>query len=448
MKNIPEEPESNHSEIRSSLISEVHEHKIILKDENSIIEKDDDQSSLIEISKICLYLGITSFGGPIAHIGMFNKIFIQEKQMLTEKSFSQLFSLCNVLPGPTSSQLLTAIATVKTKSLIGGIISFFCFNMPSLIIMIIIATVMKNNKQDNGFDTVTMSNIFQVVRVGIWQAAVAIVIQAAISLSRKIMSSKVQLIILGYSAIIYLFINKYLIMLALMIISGFVSLHQKEAEFLIEKTNENLIPDDIPFLGIPALITFLVSYLVLYVASLSRNLNLYLMENFYRIGSLIVGGGHVVIPMLLSQFSNIISDIDILNSFSIVSLLPGPMFNISGYIGTLINGIFGGILSALSIFLPGMLLLFSSLKFITLLNSKTHLQFFLRGVSSSAIGFIFTAACLLWYEACVKNQVYNPIFGTVNIALCFILLEKYKKNLILVMIIGVGYSICLTLLKG
>ena len=112
---------------------------------NELIPNDDKEMTNYEIFKTCLYLGVTSFGGPIAHIGMFEKVFIKEKKLISPTTFSQLFALANVVPGPTSSQLLTAIAIVKTKSLLGGIISFLCFNMPALIVMITFAQLLKTN---------------------------------------------------------------------------------------------------------------------------------------------------------------------------------------------------------------------------------------------------------------------------------------------------------------
>lgn len=402
-----------------------------------------DSMTVSEVFSTCLYLGLTAFGGPIAHIGMFNQIFIKEKKIISEKGFAELFALCNVIPGPTSSQLLTAIATVKTKSLLGGLISFLCFNMPALIVMIILASIIKNNSSSIASATSEYFFITALI-VGIWQGAVALVLQAAISLSKRISKSMVQLGILSISAVIYFLFNHYPTMIILMVFGGFISFYMKESEFLGNKSDVVKVNKNIPFLGIPAFITFIILYFFLFLGDYLTNstyLKLYLMESFYRIGSLIVGGGHVVIPLILTEFKKSITEKDILNAFSIVSLLPGPMFNIAGYVGAFIDDILGGVLSALAIFTPGMLLLFSILKFINFINDRHNLQFILRGVSSVAIGFIFTSCAILWYDSCVLHNPFNTIIGSLNVIICFTMLEKYKINVVLVLLFASIYSL-------
>lgn len=408
----------------------------------------EDDMTLGEVTKSCFYLGCVSFGGPIAHVGLFNKYLVQDKKIITENSFTQLFAICNVIPGPTSSQLLTAIAMVKTKSLLGGIISFLCFNMPAMIIMILLAYLMKNYPIDSNHDKKKLDFI-KIITYGIWQSAVAMVFQAAYLLTKKIWSSKFQLTLMLIAFGFYFAFNNYVTMVIVMLACGYASYNEKETQFLISQSNENefTFVKKIPFLGKNALYSFIGVYVIIYILRFikgSQNINIYLMESFYRIGALIIGGGHVVIPMIISEFTkkfHFISEADVLNAFSIVSVLPGPMFNIAGYIGTFINGIPSGFISAFFLFLPGMLLLFTALGFISFINEHKELQFFLRGVSSSAIGFIFTSACILWIDSCFKNVYSNFIFGTLNVVISFILLEHYHKSPPLVMLIGAKYSL-------
>lgn len=418
-----------------------------LKTELIPTNQDDKTMTNYEIFKSCLYLGVTSFGGPIAHIGLFEKEFIKERKVISPSTFSQLFALANVTPGPTSSQLLTAIAIVKTKSLLGGIISFLCFNMPALIVMIITAQFIKYNNITSNFNENT-STIFHTIAIGICQGAVALVLQAAISLSSKIKSSNFHLLLTFLSAIIYLISNKYITMITLMAISGYLSIIIKEEKFLLLKPQKIFELNEVCFIGLPALLTFIAIYLIVYLLNYffaTFSINFYLMECFYRIGALIIGGGHVVIPMVLTEFEKVLTQKEVLDAFTVVSMLPGPMFNISGYIGALVNGVFSGFISAFFIFLPGMLLLFTGLKFMTWVNDRPKIQFFLRGVSSSAIGFIFTSAAILWYDSCVRNSYYHYLIGTVNFIGCFVLLERFKMNVIIVLALaatfGLGISI-------
>jgi chromate transporter len=424
-----------------------------LHDEANTDQENSQPMSLLENFKTCLYLGVTSFGGPIAHIGMYNKIFIQEKKIITEKEFMELFAICNVIPGPTSSQLLTAIATIKTRSLLGGIISFLCFNMPALIVMIIAGSIIKQSNLNSNVENEDAKNSYHPnifllgLTVGIWQGAVALVLQAALTLNKKISNSNLQSYIVIASAVFFLIINKYYMMILLMLMAGSVSLYYKESEFLIKKGDSINIDQTIPFLGLPAILTLIIIYsLLLLFNFLTKSFytNFYLMESFFRIGASVIGGGHVVIPLIFSEFNKIISDKDILTAFSVVSILPGPMFNISGYIGTIINGVLGGILSAFFIFLPGMLFLFASLKFLSYISDNPNLQFFIRGVSSAAIGFIFTSCAILMYDSCYKNCPFNFVFGIINVGISYVLLTKYNLNVVVVLAICAAYAILIS----
>jgi chromate transporter len=401
----------------------------------------------IEVFKTCLYLGLTSFGGPIAHIGMFNKIFIHEKGLVSEQVFSELFAVCNVIPGPTSSQLLTAIIIYNTKSVLLGLLSFLCFNLPSLILMITIASLIENSN----FSQVPY---FTLIKLGVWQGAVAIVLHAAISLSNKVRvlsNHHTHLGIIAFSALFYYFFNSYFSMLVLMLI-GAIIIHsvddkkreEKEEVLLLDKIKSK---SEYSILGFNSLLILIFIYFFLLLCNfipVFSSKNFYLMKSFYEIGASVIGGGHVVIPLIFSHFRNFISQKDILDGFSIVSMLPGPMFNISGYVGTLINGVYGGLLSAFGIFLPGMLFLFFALGILDEIKNSRTTQNILRGISDAAIGFIFTSVIILWFESCYN---YNLILGTLNIILAFYLVNNYNMNVIFVIVICANvYSVFSSLL--
>jgi chromate transporter len=172
------------------------------------------------------------------------------------------------------------------------------------------------------------------------------------------------------------------------------------------------------------------------------------MDRFFRIGSLIFGGGHVVIPMILSEFTRIklVTELDVLNGFSLISLLPGPMFNIAGYVGTLINGFFSGLLSAVCIFAPGILLVLGTFPFLNVIKNMKNVQIFLKGVSSASIGFIFSAALTLWFESCYYNKYSNWLIGTINVSFCYtIIMMNYIAPVTIVF--GASFLTVLTLLS-
>ena len=400
----------------------------LLEDSN-----DKNVTTLKETFIQSLYLGCISFGGPVAHIGLFRQYLIKEKKSISENRFAALFTLSNILPGPTSSQLYTVISTINSNSLLGGIISFIGFNFPSLIIVLLISSLIRYSKENN-YDASEYFNsyllyVITIFSVGLAQGALAIVIQAGVKLGNNIADTILQKVLLVSSAALYFIYNSYYNMIILMILSGIVSL-LFVLFFEFKEENKNLenysFGGDIPKIKYTGTILILVFYalfisLTIAVNIYSQNTTIYLMDSFYKIGSLIFGGGHVVIPMILSEFtsSKHVSELDVINGFTLISLLPGPMFNIAGYIGTLINGLIGGLLSAICIFSPGILLILGIFPFLNYIKNLKYVQIFLKGVSSASIGFIFTAALTLWFETCFYNKHSNWLIGSINVAVSY-----------------------------
>jgi len=433
-----------------------------------------EEMELIKVMKLCFYLGLVSFGGPIAHIGIFKKLLIEERKLLSESEFTDLFNICNVIPGPTSSQLITAIMTIKSNSVLAGLMSFLCFNMPALIFMILIANLLQNAFKIQDYITMSPADFswqyfVLLFFLGVCQSAVANIFQAAFTLSDKIKNNSLQVLLLIGSCVIFIFRGDHISMLVIMISCGILTVFQSDDKMLlsiVENANEynnnnnnnnynysdnennnkgrNKGREAPWFLGFPALITWSFITLLLIISKLYGSefvlsaKNLLVSEAFFRLGSIIVGGGHVVIPMMMTEFvkTGLISQNDVLNGFSLVSLMPGPMFNIAGYVGTLINGTFGGFLSAFSIFLPGMLFMFFVIGKLNFMYSKPNIQFFIRGASTAGIGFIFAAAFIIYIETTFNSLHSNVIAGTINILVCFYLLKK--TNIILPLILFIG----------
>jgi chromate transporter len=401
-----------------------------------LIEKqetpEDQVLSLKDTFLQSLYLGCISFGGPVAHIGLFRQYLIQEKKLISEKKFTALFTLSNILPGPTSSQLYTVISTLKSRSLLGGLISFIGFNIPSLLIVLLFTSLFytsttdfKYRKNESSFSGM---NLLYVFSLGLAQGALGIVIQAGLTLGKKVADTYLQKVLLISAAMFYFLYNSYMNMLIIMILGGVISLL---FVYFLEFDEENKSLDafdygsDMPEVnntGITLLIVFALTFLILIgLSSFFHNLTLNLMVQFYKIGSLIFGGGHVVIPMIMSEFSSkgYLSEIDVINGFSLISMLPGPMFNIAGFVGTVINGVFAGFMSAVCIFAPGILLVLATFPFLNYVKSLRYVQIFLKGVSSASIGFIFSAALTLWLETCYYSKYSLWWIGTINVSICY-----------------------------
>jgi chromate transporter len=166
------------------------------------------------------------------------------------------------------------------------------------------------------------------------------------------------------------------------------------------------------------------------------------MESYFKMGCFMFSGGHMIAPLLLAEYSkdNLIEEAEILQGMALTSLTPGPIANISGYIGTLINGIFGGLLASVFLFLPGILIALGSIKYIESIKKMLHLQYFLKGVCSAAVGILITAIIKFWYDSCFVNPYSHIHLGTMNIVLCYIFLDKFSVPIPFVLIFGSMFS--------
>ena len=224
-----------------------------------------------------------------------------------------------------------------------------------------------------------------------------------------------------------------------------MSLESKDSEdSFIEETND--IVKDIDFLGMPAFVTFVLGYLIIYALKLfilpEGNKLILLAQINYYIGFVSMEG--TTLPLALSSFENIIPEKIIVNSVVLSEVLPAAKFNLFAYIGTYYNGWIGGAVSAFCIFISGLLILFSTLKFMSYINNNENLKKILHGVSVSVKGFQLSAALLLWYYTCYTNTHYNVVFGTLNVLLCVYITNKLDINIIFSLIISCVYSIVLS----
>jgi chromate transporter len=224
-------------------------------------------------------------------------------------------------------------------------------------------------------------------------------------------------------------------------------------DYLLDHTNIKAFDQNISqikFTGSTCLASFVVIYLSFYLLDLVHpNIYVFLFESFFRIGSLSFGEGHVLIPMILTEYSNdnLLEESDVLNGYALISLLPGSMFNMAAYSGVFAKNILGGIIANIAIFVPGFLFLFASFPYIDKIKSSNFFQFFIRGANSAAIGFVFTAAVKLWIDSCFLNPYAHPIIGTLNICVCFILFEAFGLQKPFIILFGAIFIFLLTYLK-
>lgn len=288
-----------------------------------------------------LLLGLVSFGGPVAHIGYFQKAFVERLKWLDQQTFMSLNALCQLLPGPASSQLGFAIG-LKKGGLLGALAAFLGFTLPSFLIMAAIAIYTPENSQWLG-TTIT----------GLKLAAVIIVADACITLFNKFCDNPYRRGIAAVTTLALLAFSHPLMPIALLIIAACAGQIPSFSNPLKRKFNVT----DRSFWCASIFIAF---WLVPLGAALINQPLLSLWAQFYEAGSLVFGGGHVVLPLLQQQIGDALSTDQFLTGYASAQAVPGPMFTFASYLGAELfssSPWTGAVIATLAIFMPGFLLI-------------------------------------------------------------------------------------------
>ena len=330
-------------------------------------------------------LGCTSFGGPIAHIGYFRSEFVEKRRWLDDSAYADLVALCNFLPGPASSQIGIALGTLKA-GLRGGFAAWLGFTMPSAVALLLFAY---------GFTAFGLSADAGWIR-GLKIVAVAVVAQAVWGMGKTLCPDRLRATLaIAAALIVFAWPSAWgqILAIALGALLGLrylppVTLHQPEnTRFMVSKTAA--VAAWVLFFGL--LFTLPV------LARLTGSQALATFDSFYRTGSLVFGGGHVVLPLLRNEvvLSGWVDDGVFLAGYGAAQAVPGPLFTFAAYLGSVLsvppNGFSGGLLCLIAIFLPAFLLVVGSLPFWDALRQKTHVQSALRGVSAAVVGLLLAA---------------------------------------------------------
>lgn len=332
-----------------------------------------------------LLLGLTSFGGPIAHIGYFRNFFVKQKKWLDEKLYADFVSLCNFLPGPSSSQVGISIG-YYFKGLKGAILAWIGFTMPSVIILMLFGYAILN------YD----SSIPQGVLKGLKAIVVVIVFQAILGMSKNLLKDNMGYIITFFTALFLIISPSSLNQLICLIISGLIGVFVYREQKRKEKNKKFFI--EINFWKISPLILFFVFLIILPIMNEIFNSNLLNLANsFFKVGSMVFGGGHVVLPLLKEEFvaSGMIENDLFLAGYGASQGIPGPLFTFSSYLGIFlkseINTLFTSIFCLFFIFLPSFLLIIGTLSIWNELRKFDSIINAFKGVNASVIGLLIAA---------------------------------------------------------
>ncbi|MDG1882071.1 MAG: chromate efflux transporter [Alphaproteobacteria bacterium] len=372
---------------------------------------DKQKVSNMDILYSFFLLGLTSFGGPVAHIGYFRNVFVKQKKWLDEKTYIDFVSLCNFLPGPSSSQIGMSIG-YYFKGFKGALLAWIGFTAPSAIILIVFAYTILN------FENSISYGIIQ----GLKAIVVVIVFQAILGMKKNLLKDYYGYFLTIMTSILLILFPSSLNQFLCLIMSGILAVffYQDQSEIKEKKINLSKIN----FFNYSALILFFSLLIFLPVIESFFDSNLLKIANsFYRIGSLVFGGGHVVLPLLQEEFvtSGIIKEHVFLAGYGASQAIPGPLFTFSAYLGMFlksgIDKILLSIFCLFFIFLPSFLLVIGTLPFWQKLREVNLFGRFLKGVNASVIGLLVAVL----YDPIILSSLKN-LYDVTLVILAFIIL--------------------------
>lgn len=384
---------------------------------------------LIDIFLRFLTLGCISFGGPIAHIGYFQKVFVERLQWLTQEDYLKFVAASQFLPGPGSSQVGFAIG-LHRGGFTGGLAAFLGFTLPSFCIMLGLAHYMQS--------AATAGWLAHVIQ-GLMLFAVVIVADAVLSMAKQFCQSVYTRSIALISALILLsFSTTYLQILVLCSagLLGFYS-HQyfvtsvKSVNFIGNKKNANIAL-------LLFFILFILSALIHYLYDFLDVPFINLAANFYQSGSLVFGGGHVVLPLLQQNIGSTLSSDQFLLGYSAAQGVPGPMFTLATYLGAQViptSPFLGATVATLSIFLPGLLLMYALHQRWAMLSARPSISGAVAAINAGVVGLLFSA----WINPILSHTV-NYISDGVLVIFLLISLRFLRLPIPFLVVITVVYA--------
>lgn len=361
------------------------------------MENKEDRSPLV-VFFIFLRLGLTSFGGPIAHLGYFRDEFVTRRKWLSERSYADLVALCQFLPGPASSQVGLALG-LSRAGYRGAMAAWAGFTLPSAIALMLFAMGLST------YGEMLPGGALHGLKI----VAVAVVAQAVWGMARNLCADAMRVTVMAAATCAVLLFPTALGQITVIVVSAIIGIVFFKPEHI---SDHNPLPlmvrrrTGIMFLGI--FISLLAALPVLTEAVPSRTLSL--VDSFYRSGSLVFGGGHVVLPLLQAEVvpPGWVSNETFLAGYGAAQAVPGPLFTFSAFLGasltTAPSGVIGATICLLAIFAPSFLLVVAALPFWERLRSNARMQTALAGINAAVVGLLLAAL----FTPVWTNAIHGP----------------------------------------
>lgn len=371
-----------------------------------------DNRSPWSVFLIFLRLGLTSFGGPIAHLGYFRDEFVIRRRWLSERSYADLVALCQFLPGPASSQVGLALG-LSRAGYRGALAAWLGFTLPSAIALMLFASSLSH-----------YGNLDSGVLQGLKIVAVAVVAQAVWGMARTLCPDRLRVTLMGISAAVVLMLPFIWSQPLVLLMAGLIGV-------LLIKPSIDEQPDDLPTnvsrrTGSWVLTLFFALLIGLpLLAALIPSQMLVLVDSFYRVGSLVFGGGHVVLPLLQAETvqAGLLDTDTFLAGYGATQAVPGPLFTFAAFLGTAMETAapawLTGLLCLVAIFLPSFLLVVGALPFWAQLRHNLRTRAALAGVNAAVVGILLAALYQPVWTSAIKAPQDAALALTALIALVF-----------------------------
>lgn len=345
-----------------------------------------------EVLSAFFKLGLTSFGGPIAHLGYFRDEFVTRRRWLSEASYADLVALCQFLPGPASSQVGFALGLMRAGPL-GALAAWIGFTLPSAVLLILFA-----------YGASALEGpLVQGALHGLKLVAVAVVAQAVFGMAKSLTPDAQRAGIAVAVVFMIALIGGAIGQVGAIVLGGVAGLVLCRSDAHVGKVEE--FHGVSRRVGLVALVLFLA--LLIGLPLLPHSAGLALFDGFYRAGALVFGGGHVVLPLLEAEtvaLGTMGADA-FLAGYGAAQAVPGPLFTFAAYLGAVSDGLLGAAIALVAIFLPGILILLAALPFWNQLRAWPTAQAAMRGANAAVVGILGAAL----YDPVFTSAVLNPL---------------------------------------
>lgn len=361
------------------------------------------KNNIFELFWIAFKLGLTSFGGPPAHLGFFYREYVLKRKWLTDEQFAEYVALANFLPGPSSSQVGMAIG-LQRAGIIGSIVAWAAFTLPSFLVMMIAASLLH-----------AYVELVTTWLHGVVVATCALVAHSIWEMAKKSITNRKEFMFtLVATGVLFVYTNSWMLLVT-------ISIAALVGTFIFKRSPSTVSASrlvDHPKLFMRTIVPFTL-FVVLLGWSLLHPEQLFAM--MYRSGTFIFGGGHALLPFMYQEFveTHTIDATIFMQGYSMAQSIPGPMFTFATFLGQLVDGTLGALVSTIAIFLPGYLLLLSVLPYWHILRNQRGVQSALKGMTLAVIGILIHVWSTSLFVFSVKSGFDILFFLTLFVLLIF-----------------------------